>query len=474
MAPLVAGILQKTGVPRDVKNPYNGAVIATVDDATPELVAHAISTAEQGAHAMAAMPAHRRASILEGAAAGLEAQADEAAAILTLESGKPAREARIEVSRCVATLKFSAAAARNIHVTIPPLDGASSGDGRTAISRRVPLGIITAISPFNFPLNLPAHKVGPALAAGNSVLLKPAPRTPLSAFLLADVLLKAGCPPEAIAVIPGDPPAVDALVDDPRIAMISFTGSAAVGWNLKQRAGRKKIALELGGNAAAVVHEDAHLGLAVGRCLVGSFTFAGQVCIRSQRILLHKSNAEEFTKQFVQKAAALRRGDPVSMDTEIGPMIDCASAARAYSWIDEARSQGAEVLLGGPPDGAFLPPTILRNVPSSCRAYGEEIFAPVVVLETYEHFDAALTRVNHGRYGLQTGIFTNRWDLLARAFDQLQVGAVIHNDSPMFRMDAMPYGGVKDSGFGREGPAFAIEEMTEIRLLVLRDGRGGK
>lgn len=468
-APWIAGAPRPTGKTREIRNPFDGSVVARVDDADAEGVEAAIASAGRGARTMAAMPSHRRAEILEKVSVILTNRADETAALITAESGKPARDARIEVARCITTFKIAAGEATRIPGEYLSLDAAPAATGRHGIIRRFPIGIISAISPFNFPLNLPAHKVAPAIAAGNSIIMKPAPRTPLASFQLAKILYEAGCPPEALSVITGDPPVIDPLITDPRIAMVSFTGSAAVGWKIKDRAGRKKVALELGGNAAVIVHEDADVEFAVARCIAGSFTFAGQVCIRSQRIFVHSKRIAAFTELLLQKVRGLTAGDPRLDTTEIGPMIDASSAARAWSWVEEAVAAGAELLCGGPPSGAFLPPAILRNAPPDCRASAEEIFAPVVVLEEYQHSDDVLDRVNDSRYGLQTGIFTNQTSFLMKAFERLQVGAVIHQDVPAFRTDAMPYGGVKDSGFGREGPRHAILEMTEPRMLVLRE-----
>lgn len=385
-----------------------------------------------------------------------------------MEAGKPIRDARIEVGRCVTTLRTAAAEARRPGGEWIPLDGAPNGAGRTGLARRFPVGIVTAISPFNFPLNLPAHKVAPALAAGNAVILKPAPRTPLSAFALAEILLASGCPAEAISVIPGDPPVIDPLITDPRIAMVSFTGSAAVGWKIKERCGRKKVALELGGNAGAIVHADADPNFAAARCAAGSFTFSGQVCIRAQRIFVHESVYSAFFDAFLSRARSLTIGDPALETTDLGPMIDAAAAARAWQWVEEAVARGANLELGAPPRRALLGPVVLTKAPTDCRASCEEIFAPVTTLERYSSFDDALDRLDASRYGLQAGIFTNRVDLLFRAFERLHVGAVIHNDSPMFRADPMPYGGIRDSGFGREGVRYAMEEMSELRLLAFR------
>lgn len=466
-SPLIQGKPHPTGRTRELVQ-WNGELLARVDDADEAAVEKAIATAVKGAATMAAMPAHQRAAILESAAALLAKRADAVAEILCREAAKPMRDARSEVARCVITLKTAGEEAKRIHGEYLGLDAVTSGTGRHGITRRFPIGIVSAISPFNFPLNLPAHKVAPALAAGNAVLLKPAPRAPLSSFELVNILFEAGCPKEALAVLPGEPPAIDPLITDPRIAMVSFTGSAAVGWKIKERAAKKKVTLELGGNAAVVVHSDADLERAAARCVAGSFTYAGQVCIRSQRILVHKSARAEFTDRFLQQIAKLKIGDPLDEATELGPMIDAAAAARAWSWVGEAVAAGAKLITGAAPNGAWMQPAVLANTPRGCRARDEEIFAPVVAIDEYASFDDALDLVNDSRYGLQAGIFTNNISLLFRAFERLAVGAVIHNDVPMFRVDPMPYGGIKDSGFGREGLRHAIEDMTELRLLVVR------
>jgi glyceraldehyde-3-phosphate dehydrogenase (NADP+) len=449
-------------------NPFDGSASTTFEPAVAANVDEALAAAARGARAMASLPAHRRQEILGRAAALLEERREDVARDLVREAGKPIRDARVEVDRCVVTLRTSGEEAARILGEVLPLDATKNGVGRFGVTRRFPIGVVTAISPFNFPLNLPAHKVGPALAAGNSVILKPAPRTPICGFHLAAILHEAGLPPEALSVLPGDPPVIDPLIDDPRVAMVSFTGSAAVGWQIKARAHKKKVTLELGGNAAAIVHADAHRATALARCIAGSFTYAGQVCIRSQRLLVHESIYGGFARELAARAAALKVGNPMDESTDLGPMIDAAAAARAWGWVEEAVGAGAKLLLGKPPAGSLLSPVILERVPRDARASREEIFAPVVTLEPYSSLDDALESVDASRYGLQAGIFTNDVGVVWRAFERLSVGAVIHNDVPMFRSDPMPYGGVKDSGFGREGVRYAILDMTEPRLLVLR------
>jgi acyl-CoA reductase-like NAD-dependent aldehyde dehydrogenase len=471
LASLVGGRRLEGGPPRDVRNPFDGSVVARLSCADGAVVEQALTTASAGARRMAASSSHERSEILTRASRLLEERKDAVALDLCLEAGKPIRDARAEVERCILTLKACGAEALAPRGELLALDASKATLGRMGLTKRYPLGVVTAISPFNFPLNLPAHKVGPALAAGNAVILKPAPRTPRSADHLVKVLLEAGCPDEALTLDHADPDAVAPLVEDPRVRMVSFTGSAAVGWDVKARAVKKRVTLELGGNAAAIVHADADLDHAVARCVAGSFTYAGQVCIRSQRIFVHDSLLTAFADRFAAKAAALRRGDPRDEKTEIGPMIDAAAAARAHAWVREAVDAGAGQILGGAPDGAFLPPTILTGVPRRCKAYAEEIFAPVVTLEGYETLDDAFDAVNASRFGLQAGIFTNELSAVMRAFEALEVGGVVHDDVPMFRSDVMPYGGVKESGFGREGVRYAIEDMSEPRILVVRTRR---
>jgi glyceraldehyde-3-phosphate dehydrogenase (NADP+) len=344
--------------------------------------------------------------------------------------------------------------------------------GRVGIARRVPIGPVAAISPFNFPMNLAAHKVAPALAAGNPVVLKPATKTPLSALYLADVLLDAGLPPEAVSVLPMGRAAGDRLVTDDRFKLLTFTGSSAVGWKMKERAGRKRVILELGGNAGVIVDDSAEIAFAAGRIATGGFSFAGQSCISVQRVYVHERIQAEFTERFVALVEGLRIGDPLEADTDVGPMIEESEAARIESWVDEAVTSGARVLTGGKRlGGALYAPTVLTNVPVDARVCAQEVFAPLVALFPFRDFDAALREVNRSSYGLQAGVFTASLEHTLRAFDALEVGGVIVNDVPTWRIDHMPYGGVKDSGLGREGPRYTIEEMTEIRLLVINRDR---
>ncbi|MEY4389088.1 MAG: hypothetical protein RLZZ432_807, partial [Chloroflexota bacterium] len=398
---------------------------------------------------------------------------EELAALLSAEAGKPARDARTEIDRGALTFRLAAEEAERMVGETIPLDLAPASKGRLGITRRFPIGPVLGISPFNFPLNLAAHKVAPAIAAGCSIVLKPPSADPLIMLRVAEILVEAGLPEGVLSVIPTARAEADRLVADERFRLLSFTGSPAIGWAMKARAGTKRVLLELGGNAACIVDEGADLDWAVKRTLVGSFAYAGQVCISVQRVFVHESVAEAFEQRLAAGAAALVVGDPASDSTDVGPLIDDGAAARTAEWIAEAVASGARVVAGGAPlrDGAprLFAPTILADVPRSARICSEEAFAPVVVIERFDDFDAAIAAVNESRYGLQCGLFSNDLAHVRRAFDRLEVGGVIVNDVPTYRIDNMPYGGVKESGLGREGVRWSIDEMTELRLLVLAE-----
>jgi acyl-CoA reductase-like NAD-dependent aldehyde dehydrogenase len=342
-----------------------------------------------------------------------------------------------------------------------------AGANRLGMLRRFPLGPVAAITPFNFPLNLVAHKLAPAMAAGCTVVLKPATKTPMVALMLADVVARSGYPPEAVSILPMTNQTAAPLIEDERFKLLTFTGSSAVGWSLKARAGKKRVALELGGNAGCIVHSDADLDKAVARCVTGGFAYAGQSCISVQRILVEHSVFAEFARKLAEAAQRLRCGDPFDDRTDVGPMIQLADAERAEQWVAEAVREGAQVLCGGTRTGSVMAPTVLTGTAEKQRVNCQEIFAPVVTVEAYGDFGEAIARVNRSSFGLQAGVFTRDIGLLLRAYDELEVGAVIGGDVPTFRIDSMPYGGVKDSGSGREGIRYAMEEMTEPRLLVI-------
>jgi glyceraldehyde-3-phosphate dehydrogenase (NADP+) len=416
---------------------------------------------------MGALPSHARFHLLQRIAGALYDRRDEFARIMTGEAGKPITDARREVARAVQTFTIAAEEAKRIPGEVIPLDWTPGMDSHLGILRRVPIGPVLGITPFNFPLNLVAHKVAPALAAGNPILIKPAPQTPLTALLLAEVGLEAGVPPGGLNVLPCDNRVAERLVVDPRFKLLSFTGSAAVGWMLKAKCGKKKVVLELGGNAGVIVEQDADLDFAAQRCASGGFGYAGQTCISVQRIFVHHSVVDLFTTKLLLQVARLKGGDPNDESTVVGPLIDQHAAHRVEEWIGEAVAQGARVLLGGKRMGSVVEATVLTNVTPTMKVSCQEVFGPVVTVTPYRQFDEALQAMNRSEYGLQAGVFTQDVNKVFHAFRHLEVGAVLVNEIPTFRAEHMPYGGVKDSGLGREGLRISIEEMTEPRFLVL-------
>src|SRR5262245_19939570 len=416
---------------------------------------------------MGILPSHARYHVLQKIAGGLYDRREEFARLMTAESGKPITDAKREVSRAIQTFTVAAEEAKRIPGEVIPLDWTPGTNSHLGILRRIPIGPVLGITPFNFPFYLVAHKVAPALAAGNSILIKPAPQTPLTALLLGEVALEAGIPPGALNILPCDNTVAEQLVVDPRFKLLSFTGSAAVGWMLKARCGKKKVVLELGGNAGVIVEPDADLELAAQRCAVGGFGYAGQSCIAVQRILVHHSISDLFTTKLLLQVARLKAGDPSDDATVVGPLIDQKAAHRVEDWIGEAVTQGARLLLGGKRMGSVVEATVLSNVTPSMKVSCEEIFGPVVTVTPYRHLDEAIEALNRSAYGLQAGVFTQDINKVFHAFRHGEVGAVLANEVPTFRADHMPYGGVKDSGMGREGLRAAIEEMTEPRLLVM-------
>ncbi len=448
---------------------YTGGVIATVTMASKENVEKALAAAYAAFPSFSHLAAHSRAEILERTAGLLDAHKDELALLLSREVGKPWKYAVGEVLRAVETFKFSAEEAKRIHGETIPMDASASGEGRTGYYVRTPVGVVAAITPFNFPLNLVAHKVGPALAAGNTVVLKPASATPLVAIRLAGLLEEAGLPPGVLNIVVGSGGSVgDLLVADKRVAKISFTGSVPVGETIMKKAGLKKVTMELGSNSGTIIEPDADLDEAVARCVVGAFANSGQVCISVQRLFVHKTVAAEFTSRFVAAASKLKVGNPLEKDCDVGPMIDEAEAIRAESWIVEAKNQGARVLIGGKRQGRVLYPTVLADVRPDMKVMCTEVFAPVVSIYSYDTFEEAVKMVEDSPYGLQAGIFTNDIRKILYAVDHINAGGIIINDTSSFRMDHTPYGGNKMSGLGREGVRFAIEEMTSIKLVVIK------
>ena len=464
---LIAGLWRqgKTAVP--VRNPFTGEQLATVSYASSSDAEAAIQSTVVAAAVMGALPSHARYQLLQGIAGGIHDRREEFASLMTAEAGKPIADAKREVSRAVQTFTIAAEEAKRIPGKVIPLDWTPGTDSHLGVLRRVPIGPVLGITPFNFPLNLVAHKVAPALAAGNAILIKPAPQTPLTALLLGEVALAAGLPPGALNVLPCDNTVAEQLVVDPRFKLLSFTGSAPVGWMLKAKCGKKKVVLELGGNAGVIVEPDADLEFAAQRCAAGGFSYAGQTCISVQRIFVHHSIAESFTAKFLVQVARLQAGDPSDEATVVGPLIDQAAAQRVEEWVGEAVSQGALVLLGGKRVGSLMEATVLSQVTPAMKVSCQEVFGPVVTVTPYRHFGEAIAALNQSAYGLQAGVFTQDVNAIFHAFRQLEVGAVLANEIPTFRADHMPYGGVKDSGIGREGVQAALEDMTEPRMLVL-------
>jgi acyl-CoA reductase-like NAD-dependent aldehyde dehydrogenase len=413
------------------------------------------------------LPAYERGAILRNISAGIKARREELGRTITLEAGKPIRDSLVEVDRAVLTFRLGAEEAERMVGETIPLDLMPASKGRIGITRRFPIGPIAGISPFNFPLNLAAHKLAPAIASGNPIVLKPPSKDPLTMLTVAEIVEEAGAPAGSVSILPMTRELGDRMVADDRFKLLTFTGSPSVGWRMKERAGKKKVVLELGGNAGVIIDKTADLDWAVKRCLVGGFTYAGQVCISVQRMFIHEAVWDAFLERFIAGAKAIRSGDPIDPETELGPMVDGAAASRTQRWVDEALAMGGKALLGGKADGTFFPPTILTDVPPTAQVCSNEAFAPLVVAFPFSDFGAAIAGVNDSMFGLQTGVFTNDLANAWRAFADLEVGGVIVNDVPTYRIDHMPYGGVKDSGLGREGLRWAIEDMTEIRIMVI-------
>lgn len=464
---LLAGELVERSARREIRSPWSGEVVGTASFGSAEDVRTAIDAAHRAAPEARRLPAHERSAVLGRIRAGIEARRDELAQLLAAEAGKPITAARAEVARMLATFQDGIDESKRIEGELLPLDAVPAGTGRTGLLRRFPLAPITAITPFNFPLNLAAHKLAPAIACGASIVLKPPPQDPLTSLALAEIIAGAGYPRGAVSIVPCSVEDASPLIDDPRIRMITFTGSAKAGWAIRARAIGKKVTLELGGNAAAIIEPDADLEHAVKRCATGGFGYAGQSCISVQRIVAHADIAERFSDMLVAQVARLRTGDPMDEATEVGPMIDEANARRAEAWVSEAVAGGARIAAGGKRSGSVLDATVLLDTTAAMKVNAEEIFAPVVTVRPYDRFEQALALVNDSPYGLQAGLFTFDIRRIMQAYEELDVGGIIVNDVPTWRVDQMPYGGVKMSGLGREGVRYAIEDMTEPRLLVL-------
>src|SRR5438105_5575203 len=463
----LSGKWLEEGAPVEIRAPYDGTPLAQIFQGTREHAERAIQSAVRAFGSTRRLPAFERQRVLRSIAQHITSRKDEFARTMAQEAGKPLKAARTEIERAVFTFTVAAEETTRIPGEYLSLDWQQFTSGRWGIVKRFPLGPVAGITPFNFPLNLVAHKVAPAIAAGCTMILKPAPQTPLSSLLLAETIQQAGWPDGALNVIPLSNENAGMLVTDERLKLISFTGSASVGWEIKKRAGKKKVVLELGGNAGVVVHSDADLAYAAERCVAGGFAYAGQTCISVQRILVEQSVYGKFTDLLLAGVSKLKTGDPLDESTDLGPLIRESDAIRAADWVQEAVRGGARLLTGGTRKGSILEPTVLAGTKPDMKVNCQEIFAPVVTVEPYTDFNAALRQLNSSPYGLQAGIFTRDAKLLFQAYDDLEVGAVIAGDVPTFRIDHMPYGGIKDSGLGREGLRDTIQEMTEPKLLVM-------
>jgi acyl-CoA reductase-like NAD-dependent aldehyde dehydrogenase len=452
----------------DVTNPADPATPAGATySATEAQYEEAVTAAVAAFRETRALPVYERSRALREISAGIKERREELGRILSLEAGKPIRDALVEVDRSVFTFRLAAEEAERMLGEVIPLDLVAASRGRFGITRRFPVGPVAGISPFNFPLNLAAHKIAPAIAAGCSIVLKPATKDPLTILTVAEIIDTVGLPAGAVSVLPMTRELGDRMVSDPRFKLLTFTGSPSVGWRMKERAGKKKVVLELGGNAAVIIDATADVDWAVKRILVGGFSYAGQSCISVQRIFVHEAVAEAFREKLLAGVRLLKVGDPLDPTTDLGPMVDDANAERVQRWVNEAVAAGGTLLAGGTADGAFFKPTVLAEVPPTAEVCRNEAFAPLVVLSTFSDFGAVIEQVNDSAFGLQTGVFTNDLAHSWQAFNELEVGGVVMNDISSYRVDHMPYGGVKDSGLGREGLRWSIEDMTELRIMVV-------
>ncbi|KRE47366.1 aldehyde dehydrogenase family protein [Paenibacillus sp. Soil522] len=459
----------EAGEYRPLYAPYGGGQIAEIAYAGAAEVNLAIEAADKARPVMARMPAHERASILERLSVLIGEKAEECARLIALETAKPLKAARQEAARTVMTYKFAAEEARRIQGETIPMDAAPGGEDRIAYTIRQPIGVVAAITPFNFPMNLVAHKVGPAIAAGNTIVLKPAGQTPLTALLLAELLQQAGLPKGALNVVTGSGSAIgDRLVTDGRVKAVTFTGSPEVGIAIRHKAGIKKVTLELGSNSALIVDKGVDADAMMARAVTGAFSFAGQICISLQRIYVHEQLFDEFVRKFVAQTETLKLGDPLDPDTDVSALISSGDAERSMHWIEEARERGAVVATGGRREGNIVTPTVLLHVDPQASLSCKEAFAPIVMINKVASMEEAIREVNDSRFGLQAGIYTRDLGTALHAAEALEVGGVMINDIPTFRVDHMPYGGVKDSGIGREGVKYAVQEMTELKLVCFK------
>ncbi len=464
---LIQGKWLESKTIKKILSPYDQSLVAEVHFAEKEQVEEAIQAADEAFSKTKKLCSFERALTLEKISQETKRRQEELARSITLQSGKTIKDSRTEVERAASTFLIASEEAKRMEGQVIPLDLSLQAARRWGLVRRFPIGVISAITPFNFPLNLVAHKVAPALASGNTVVLRPSSQVPVTSLILGEIIQQTDYPAGGINVIPSGYREAEILLTDDRVKMLTFTGSPAIGWELKKKAYLKKVTLELGGNAALVVEPDADLDSVLPRAVFGSFSYSGQICISIQRIFLHEKIYDRFMADFIQRTKKLKMGNPLSEETDIGPMIDIGAAKKTEEWVKEAVDKGARIVCGGKRDGLMFEPTILENVIPELRISWLEAFAPVVVIYPYKDFEEALRAVNYSIYGLQAGIFTNDLKKAFQAYEELEVGGVVINDIPTFRIDHMPYGGVKQSGFGREGLRYAIEEMTELKLMAL-------
>lgn len=451
----------------DIKNPFTGEIVAKVSTASKADFEKALEEASGSEKVMAELPSYKKAEILQRTSEMIIQRKEELAKTITLENGKPINESKTEIDRAALTFRIAAEEAVRTDGDFLRLDRNQVSERRWGIVRRFPVGTVLGITPFNFPLNLVAHKIAPAIASGNPVIVKPSSKAPLTALKLGEILIDAGIPDGALSILPCPSSLIEGFITDKRIKALSFTGSAEVGWRLKKLAFNKKVILELGGNAGVLIDRDCNLEYAIQRCVTGSFSYSGQVCISIQRIYIHRDVYNRFLDGFIKRVASLKMGDPLDETVQIGPMIDEENAMRIEDWVNEALKGGAKILCGGKRTGNFYEPTVLTNVRPDMKISCREAFGPVVTVSMVESFEEGISLINDSIYGLQAGIFTGDLKKAFYAFENLEVGGVIINDIPGYRVDHMPYGGVKESGIGREGVKYAMEELTELRLIVL-------
>ncbi len=464
---LVGTEWRESPIRQSVINPYTGKCITEICQAQASDIEDAIQLSVAAFRTFADLPAHKKALALSSIAQQLTSRQREFAKVMSLESGKPVTDALREVQRAIQTFTIASEESKRLPGETIPMDRSPGMEHHMGILQRMPIGPVLGITPFNFPLNLVAHKLAPCLAVGNPFLLKPAPQTPLTALLLGEIICELGLPPGTLSILPCENALAESMVRDPRIQALSFTGSVPVGWSLKEKAGKKRVALELGGNAAVIIEPDADLKLAAQRCAAGGLSYSGQTCISVQRIYIHHDVYDQFVELLLSHIHTMPCGDPLNETTVVGPLINQQAAIRVERWIQEAMAQGAECLCGGTRNDAIIAPTVLANVSSTMKVSCEEIFGPVMTVSPYQNFSDALHQVNDSTFGLQAGLFTQNIHLIFQAYHTLEMGAVLANEVPTWRADHMPYGGVKDSGLGREGVRYAMQELTEPRLLVL-------